>query len=89
MPSGSNSNRVSNKDLYDAITRLRLELKEDIGCLDSRVDDLVKERGEMAQRVVAAETIIKSLNRRVSAWDIGNTVGVLFAGILAYFGIRN
>lgn len=81
--------RITNRDLFDAITDLRKELKADINCVDQRIDHLVEDRGNLSERVAKAETDLEHLNRRVTGWDAGNTLGVIVAGILAYFGIRN
>jgi hypothetical protein len=80
MPSGNE--RVTNRDLFDAITDLRKELKRDIA-------GVATEQHEQAERLSVVETDVKHLNRRVTAWDIGNSVVAGIAGILAYFGIRN
>lgn len=85
----SSSGRVTNKDLFTAITDLRKELKADIKQVDGRIDDLVEDRGDLKERVTVIETEHKSLVKRVSAWDIGNTIGVLVSGALAYIGFRN
>ncbi len=85
----NNSGRVTIRDVYDLVDGSRKELKSDIGKVNDRIDDLVKERSDLSERVAVVETKTKNLSRRVGAWDIGNSIGVLIAGILAYFGIRN
>ena len=77
------------KAVYDLVDATRKELKSDINAVDERIDKLVEDKGELSERVAVVETKTKNLNRRVGAWDIGNSIGVLIAGILAYFGIKN
>jgi hypothetical protein len=93
MPNPENGGRVTNRDLYDTMTDLRKEIKgdlkdgisevkEEVQCLDDSI-------GDLSNRVVKVETENHNLKRQVGAWNIGNTVGVLIAGALAYFGIKN
>ena len=96
MAPGSRNGNVTNKDLFAAITDLRLELKadikdvkDDVNCVDGRIDELVKERGDLKAEIATVKTQTENLSKRVGAWDVGNSVGVLIAGILAYFGIKN
>jgi len=77
------------KAVYDLVDATRKELKSDINAVDERIDKLVEDKGVLSERVAVVETKTKNLNRRVGAWDIGNSIGVLIAGILAYFGIKN
>lgn len=74
--------RVTNRDLYNVITDLRKEMKEDI-------KDVRDDVGDISQRVTAVETKTDNLSKRVSFWDAGNSAGVIVAGILAYFGIKS
>jgi hypothetical protein len=85
----TNNGRVTNRDLYEAITDLRKEVKGDIKDVRDDVSDLDERVDGFTERVVAVETKTNSLSKRVGAWDAGNTIGVIVAGILAYFGIKN
>jgi uncharacterized coiled-coil DUF342 family protein len=85
----NNGGRVTIRDVYELVEGTRKELKTDICSVDERIDDLVEDRGDIKERVAKLEVKTDNLNRRVGAWDIGNTIGVFITGILAYFGIRN
>lgn len=81
--------RVTNNQLFDAITDLRKELKGDIEKLDDRIDSLAEKRSDLQRDVASNQVAIDQLNRRVTSWDVGNTIGIIVAGVLAFFGIRN
>ena len=82
MAPESGNGRVTNKDLFTAITDLRKELKSDINDVQNDVSDLVEKRGELSSRVTRVETQQKNLTIAVRAWNIGNSV---IAGTAALF----
>jgi len=89
MAPDNGNGRVTNRDLFEYLETLRKELKEDIGCVDARIDTLVEKRSVLSERVTKTETEIANLSKRVNFWGAGNSLSVIVAGILGYFGIRN
>jgi len=85
----SNGGRVTTRELYDALqqqNRERAEMERRIiGKLDAVCD--VVSRNE--ERIKHNKEDIESLKTRSNTWDIGNTIGVIIAGVITAFTAQN
>jgi len=88
MAADEGNGRVTNREIYDLLTDLRKEFKADIKCVDDRIDILVEKRSELSQRVIENKTRLDYIDKKVNILGAGDSLGVIVAGILAYFGIR-
>jgi len=84
-----NGGRVTTRDLYEAVIQQnneRAEMERRIIAKMDTVCDLVSRNEE---RIKHNKEDIESLKTRSNTWDIGNTIGVIIAGVITAFTAQN
>ena len=83
MPGGeSANNRVTRKELYDAVIQLSKELHETERNITRKLDEVCVTVGRQDERITHNEDEINRLRSRSNIWDIGNTIGMVIATAL-------
>lgn len=91
----SNGNgRVTNRDIFEAIENLRREVKSDIKevreevqCVDQKVEAATEGRAALRERVSALEVKCQTQSDKQRTWDLANSVAAAIAAGLAAIGI--
>lgn len=77
-----NNNRVTRKELYDAVIQQSKELHEMERNITRKIDELCVTVGRQDERITHNEDEIDRIRSRSNIWDIGNTVGMVIAAAL-------